>query len=544
MKIITDSSLVICLTAIFFVFGFSVSVPAQNSVLGEADLEKLRQEVPTLSKDVKFTTEQGRQMLEFSLKDVLHLMLYRNTTIQSSKFGEAAANAQLIVASQFDKPVLTATIQQATTASVSGTDLADASTTSPYLTSLNRSSTALVSTLSKKNTLGMKFSASVQRTVTQSKRYSMSEEGGSLEGGTPTDDPLETTVLSAGVSIPLFQDWGDVNNLPIRRGEIGVDRSRLTTQQSTVGLLESAAKTYWNLVGVRENIKTLKEAVKLSQTLVNETGARVEIGVLNLTDLKESQTQLASNQQKLLSAIIQEQEIDDQIRSTLNLGSQAIGFKPIDVPAIHREDLDYSQKLNKIFRFHPDLKSLEFSLKSNAFDMEEALNADKTNLDLDISYSLSGYGRSTTEAFQASSQAPLQGYQLGLSITVPLFNKSTNQTILKRQAEKSQFELRILDKKQQLSINLQTILRNIRFGLEEEKTAMLSVNLAKDLLEKEIEKLKLGKSTSFTVSQAQQKHTDAKLNEILVRVRNEQNYISLIALTGEIYTSYDLPETQ
>jgi outer membrane protein, multidrug efflux system len=543
MKIITNSSLGIFLTAIFFVFGFSVSVPAQNSVLGEADLEKLRQEVPTLSQDVRFTTEQGRQMLEFSLKDVLHLMLYRNTTIQSSKFGEAAASAQLIVASQFDKPVLTATIQQTNSASVLGTDLAD-TTASPYLTSLNRSSTALISTLSKKNTLGMKFSASVQRTVTQSKSYSMAEEGGSLEGGTPTDDPLAATVLSAGVSIPLFQDWGEVNNLPIRRGEIGVDRSRLATQQSTVGLLESAAKTYWNLVGVRENIKTLKEAVKLSQTLVNETSARVEIGVLNLTDLKESQTQLASNQQKLLSAIIQEQEIDDQIRSTLNLGSQAIGFKPIDLPAIHREDLNYRQKLNKIFQFHPDLKSLEYSLKSNAFDMEEALNADKTNLDLDISYSLSGYGRSTTEALQASSQAPLQGYQLGLSITVPLFNKAIDQTILKRQAEKSQFELRIRDKKQQLSINLQTILRNIRFGLEEEKTAMLSVNLAQDLLEKEIEKLKLGKSTSFTVSQAQQKHTDAKLNEILVRVRNEQNYISLIALTGEIYSSYDLPETQ
>ena len=174
--------------------------------------------------------------------------------------------------------------------------------------------------------------------------------------------------------------------------------------------------------------------------------------------------------------------------------------------------------------------------------MEEALNADKTNLDFDISYSLSGYGRSTTEALQASSQSPLQGYQLGLSVTVPLFNQATNQTILKRQAEKSQLELQFRDKKQQLSISLQTILRNIRFGLEEEKTAQLSMNLAKDLLDKEIEKLKLGKSTSFTVSQAQKQFTDAKLNEILVRVRNEQNYISLIALTGEIYTTFDLQD--
>jgi len=540
----TNSNLmsVIWIAAFLLLLANPATAQTSNADLGEKFLEKLRQEAPALSKDIKFVTERGRQLLEFSLKDVLHLMLYRNTTIQSSKFGETAAEAQLVAASQFDKPVLTATIQQTNTALVSSTDLADAST-SPYISSLNRSSTAISSTLSKKNTLGMIFSASLQRTVSQSKFYTMAESGDSLEGGTPTDEPLESTVLSAGVSIPLLQDWGEVNNLPVRRGEMGVERSRLVTRQAAVGLLESAAKTYWNLVGVRENIKTLEEAVKLSETLVNETSARVEIGVLNLTDLKETQTQLANNQQKLLSAIIQEQEIEDQIRSTLNLGSQAIGFKPIDLPAIHRENLDYRQKLAKIYAFHPDLKSLEFSQKSNAFDMEEALNADKTNLDFDISYSLSGYGRSTTEALQASTQAPLQGYQLGLSVTVPLFNQATNQTILKRQAEKSQLELQIRDKKQQLSISLQTVLRNIRFGLEEEKTALLSVNLAKDLLDKEIEKLKLGKSTSFTVSQAQQKHTDAKLSEILVRVRNEQNYISLIALTGELYEIYDLPET-
>ena len=149
MKKNSKSIFVVWITAFLLVLGNSATAQAQNTALGNEDLEKLRQEVPALSKNVKIVTERGRQLLEFSLKDVLHLMLYRNTTIQTSKFGEDAADAQLIIASQIDKPILTATIQQTNSASASSTDLADASG-SPYLTSLNRSSTAIISTLSKK----------------------------------------------------------------------------------------------------------------------------------------------------------------------------------------------------------------------------------------------------------------------------------------------------------------------------------------------------------------------------------------------------------
>ena len=539
MKTNSKSGFTLQILALLLIFGSSAVAQTTNSNPKSDFLNKVRQEIPELSGEMKIVNEGTRQMLEFSLKDLLHLTVHRNITIQASKLGETVAQAQLTAASQIDKPLFTATVQQTKAPSASSTDLADVSA-SPYITTLERSTTALVSTFSKKNTLGMTFSASLQRTVSQSKVYTMADAGEELAGGTPTDNPLESTVLSAGVSIPLFQDWGDVNELPIRRGEIGVKRSQLATKQTKVGLLESVAKIYWNLVGIRENVQTLEEAVKLSETLVNETRTRVEIGVLNPTDLKEVQTQLASNQQKHLSAIIQKQEIEDQIRSMLSMDTETIGFKPTDLPAIHREKLDYRQQLAKIYQNHPDLKSLEISLKSNAFDMEEALNADKTDLDFSLTYNLNGYGQSTSEALQTFSQSSLQGYQLGMTVKVPLFSQSADQTILRRKTEKSRIELQIRDKKQQLSVNLQTILRNIRFGLEEEKTALLSVNLAKDLLNKEVEKLKLGKSTSYTVSQAQQKYTDAKLNEILVRVKNEQNYISLIALTGELLEIYNL----
>ncbi len=537
----------------FLIFFITICFVMPAQAIENADnpfLVAFQQQEPELFKRVKLVTENKRDLIEISLNDILSLVLKRSITIESQRLGEEAAQAQLIATQEARQSNITVTAQQNKTPSLNTTNFDGTDTTtsdnttytSPYLTSTSTDSTTLATTWSKTNSLGMSFSSTLKKTTSQSKYYYVSEEGDAIEGGTTTDDPLETTKLSANVSIPIFQGWGDVNNLSIYRSELAVEQSLLNTHLTGMDLLESVAKTYWSLVEIRENIKTLQDAVKLSELLVTETRSRVEVGVLNPTDLKQVMTQLAGNQQELLSARIQEQEIEDQIRTAVNLGQIPYGFKPADHPIVHDESFKFETLLLKMFQNNTDLKQLELSLKSNKFDLDEALDLDKTNLDLDIEYSLSGYGGSSSESIQAFKNQEYQGYQVGITWTVPLFDKVTPQKIIKRKIERNKLELQIQDKKNQLSVSLQTTLRNIRFGLEEQKTALLSVNLAKDLLEKEVEKLKIGKSTSYNVSQAQQKYTDAKLAESLVRVKSEKNFVSLLILTGDIFNHFGLPE--
>jgi len=506
-----------------------------------AMLKIFQQEEPELFKRVKLLMENDRDLLEISLPDVLNLMLKRSMTIETGRLGEQAAEAGLISVKGKNRHMISAKIQQGKTTSLSGTDLkTDAGN---YLASLSTDSTIMSTTWSKKLDSGMTFSSTLQKTTSQSKIYTMTDSGDTAEGGTAVDDPLEAATLSAGVSIPFFQDSGDINDVTIHRSELAVEQSQLSTYSTTLSLLESTAKTYWNLVGIRENISTLKDAVELSKTLVIETEARLKVGILNPSDLKEVQNQLAINQQNLLTKQIQEQEVEDQIRAALNLGQISFGFKPADIPSIHNEQLDFRSLLDNIYKNDNTIRQLEVSLKSNQFDLDEALNLDKTNLDLSVQYNFTGYGKDTSEAIQNFSQSAYQGYQVGLTWSVPLFDKMTPQTIMKRKIERSKLELQVQDKKQQLAVSLQTNLRNLRFGLQEEKTAKLSMSLAKDLLDNEVEKLKLGKSTSYNVSLAQQKYTSAKLTETLVRVKSEQNFISLLVLTGQIFDYFKLTRT-
>ncbi|MBT7713390.1 MAG: TolC family protein, partial [Deltaproteobacteria bacterium] len=291
-----------------FLLGILVAFPNVYSLMAMTDsdrqlLKLFQEEEPEIFSRSKLVSERDRQLLEISLGDILTLVRNRSITLQASVMGEKAVQSQLILAEQPNRSQLTTTIQQLKSASLSGTDLKQSSV-SPYLTSTSTDQTLISATWSKKNKLGMLFSTSLEKYTRQTKVFTMAAKNDALSGGTPTDDPLEAATLSLGVSVPIFQDWGDVNQVLEKRAEIAVAQSRFSTDGTEIGLLESVAKTYWTLVGIRQNIKTLEEAVKLSAQLVKETGARVDVGILNYTDLKEAETQLASNQQSLLSAQI------------------------------------------------------------------------------------------------------------------------------------------------------------------------------------------------------------------------------------------------
>ena len=521
-----------------------ISFGADNKELG---LDFLND--PRLKGKIELIRDGERQRLQISLSELLYLTLNRSLDLKLRELVEEATEAQLITAQERNIHVLTTSIRQAKNASqystnFTGEDLAFGSfgPKSPYLSTTETDSTTVYANWSKKTDSGITLSSTLLRTVSQSKRHKIAEQGEELIVGDPLDDPLEMASLNAKVSIPLFQDWGEVNELTVRRAEVAVEQSKLTTTSQLLNLLESVSRTYWNLVRITENIRILEEAVKLSEQLLKETQARVEVGLLQQTDLKEVNTQLAANLQELLSTRIKEQEIEDQLRTFINLKTGQIGFLPSDSPQIHEEKYEHSSLLQKIFQGNSELLGLENSLRANRYDLVEALNRDKTNLDVEVEYKLKGYGVSVSEAFQGFGKSQFHDYEIGLNWVVPLFDKATPQSILKRKIETNQLELRIRNKKLQLSVKLQTILRNLSFALEEQKTAVMSLNLAKDLLEKEVEKLKIGKSTSYNVSLAQQRYTRAKFNEIVVRVRNEQNFISLLTLTGEIFSYFKLSE--
>ena len=102
--------------------------------------------------------------------------------------------------------------------------------------------------------------------------------------------------------------------------------------------------------------------------------------------------------------------------------------------------------------------------------------------------------------------------------------------------------LQIADRKSQLDVSFQSLLRSLSLIEKEKQTAAAVSKLSKDQLRNEIERFKLGKSTSYQISQYQQDVVEAEQQEILIRIRQEKIGVDLLALTGEFKEKYELSQ--
>jgi outer membrane protein TolC len=373
---------------------------------------------------------------------------------------------------------------------------------------------------------------------------SRKEEMGSLNSGS-SGDWRDVTSVRAFASIPFFQDAGEeINNLPERFAELGIDRSTASIKQAELAQLAMVASTYWDMVAVLENIEVQKSSVELSEQLLQDNQARLQVGTLNRTDVLVAETQLSRDRQALFSARLDALRIEDQLRAVLNLGGLELGFYPSNRPELRDFFPDSEELRAQILENDPQLKLLEISMNSSKLEVQQEENKLQTNLDLDLSYTMTGYANTPLVGAGDFIDPGLHGFQAALTWTVPLGDQATPERIKQKKIQQEQILLNIDSRKSELDVSLQTILRDLELAEQEVSTAQAVVKLAEEQLQNEIERFKLGQGTSFQVSQFQQQQSQAKAQDILARVRYEKAYLRLLTLTGQIYEEFNLNRTK
>jgi outer membrane protein TolC len=502
---------------------------------------------PQLLERFTLVTENDQILVEVSMRNLLLLALERATLMDILSINKKIATEAYNASKEIYHPNLTTTFGTQRALTVTGTNISGSvlnpytGKTASFLGLQATDVTALSTTWSKKTTSGIAYSLGYQKASSQINTGGYAEEGDSFNGWEKYDDSLYTDKLIAAISVPIFQDWGEINKFSEYKSLIGLESTEIESKRTVLDLLEQVAGIYWDLVGVENNILTLQASENLSLQFVADTKVRMELGVLDPIEVKQGESQLLLVQQNLLTENFQKKQIEDQIKVALNLEDIPYGYRATEKMMLRRESFDFETLLKTVHENNQDLALLESQLKLNGIQLKEAQNQAKTNLDFNLQYQFNGYGKSTASASSLVSETNLHDYQLGLSWTVPLFDKQTPQIIRQRSLEHSRLILQIDNVKAQLKVTLQSILRNLQVAEQGIKLASASVELARDLLEKETEKFKLGNNTSFRVAQVQQDLTDAQKNKTLSQVSYEKAYLKLLIITGRIIKQFELP---
>ena len=127
-----------------------------------------------------------------------------------------------------------------------------------------------------------------------------------------------------------------------------------------------------------------------------------------------------------------------------------------------------------------------------------------------------------------------------LTWKVRLGDQVTIENSERKRLEQQQLNFQIEDRKSQLNLSFQSLLRSLSLIKKEKQTAAAVSKLSKDQLRNEIERFKLGKSTSYQIAQYQQDVIEAEQQEIRIRIRQEKIRVEIMALTGEFIEKYEL----
>ena len=510
---------------------WSIGVSAQDN-------QTQKQDIAELLKQVNIKTVDGREVADVPLKMVLQLAIDRSISLKALKLGSESAAKAVIAAEERNTPVWSNSLAYSKSPSMASSSSCGTNT----LCGSRTDAQTLSSSYSKKTDSGISYSLTYSESNRVSTGLSMSDYGESVKEVGSAGSNFSSASLTSSVNIPLFQDFGSsFNQIPVKLAEVGVMRDQQNSRQTQLALLNQVATIYWNLAGVLKTVEVKKKALELSEKLLRDNQARHEAGMLSETEVRVTETQLMRDRQSLLSSRLDALRIEDQVRAALNLGELPVGLYPVDQPASQSISArPLAELLEKVYASDSQISSLNASLEQNKYELEQELNKQDSNMDLNLSYTMNGYSSNPLGGMSDFSKSDLHGLNATFTWNIPLGDQATSENIQRKKLARQQLQLQIEDRKSQLDVSIQSTLRSLELLEEERKTAEAMQELSHSQLRSEIERFKLGKSTSYRVSQYQQDVVMAEQQYILARINQEKANLELMVLTGDIIQNYEL----
>src|SRR6266852_1375678 len=333
-------------------------------------------------------------------------------------------------------------------------------------------------------------------------------------------------------------------------------RLQITT---TVDQIENM---YWDLVFAYENVRVQKEQLAFAQKTLSDNQKQVEIGTLAPIEVVRAQSTVASNQQTLTVALtnlqLQQLLMKNALSRTLVdpalADAEVIPTSTMELPA-QEAVVPIQDLVNEALSHRPELAEQRINLSNTEISNKAVRSALKPSLDLFAYYQGTGLGGAlnpnylcTTDPTQCTGNAnPATSYSgalgqlvdstapdkgVGLTLSIPLRNRTAQATQVRSEFEYRQAQLRL----QQLENQVRIEVRNAQFGVQQNRASVASaqaaVDLARQSLDAEQKKYALGASTSTLVLQNQAAMTQAEVTLVSAKAAYEKAEVELDRAIG------------
>lgn len=408
--------------------------------------------------------------------------------------------------------------------------------------------------------------------------------GGALTGGfnnthVTTNNPtsLLTPELTSNFQFRftqnLLQGFGFLPNTRfIRIAKNNREISDVAFRLQIITTVDQIENMYWDLVYAYENVRVQQESLTYAQKALDDARHQAQVGTVPPIQVVSAQSTVATDQQNLIVAQnnLQLQQllmknalsrsIEDPVLAEADVIPTSTMQLPQQEPVIPIQDL-----INDALGHRAELVETRIDLNSRDINNRAVRNAMLPTLQAFAYYGGSGVGgnvnplvpncATTTSAFcfdQAKAPPPFRsstsvGYGgtlsqtvnstapdkgIGLSLNIPIRNRLAQSDQVRAGLEYRQAQVRQIQLENQVRIEV----RNAQFDVKQNRVAVeaaqSAVDLARQTLDADQQKLKVGLTTQVTILQDAATLTTGESNLVSAKAAYEKSRIELDRATG------------
>ena len=455
-------------------------------------VEKIQQEIQKQLESAPKVQENGQESVRISLEDFVEYYVAVHPSTQQLNYATMMADEQQGLATgRFTPNVNLSATQNQSPLQFSG----DATTTA----ALTDSAKVAFSQLTP---IGVSYSVAYQANTIQSYLYRFDRAYDIKKYSRAKAPQLYNNILSFNLNIPIFQDFGSPVSADKRKAQLNYQKALNQRQLSLNNLTVSLVGVYLDLKSLIAQTQALKQRSELSDRLLFETQERVRVGLLPQTALLAQEAQALADKSSWEEAQNALLSLADTIKGNIGVADLPYGIVPADAFSAPNLDASAAALEREILDYSLETKNLTLEQEAIKQDLAAADNKLRPNVDLNLNYNIYGYGTKREETSLVNDHK-LNPYTATLSWNIPLGNDGSRSLANTQRLLLAQKAVQVNTSLDNIKIKAKSDIRSLDLQRNRLEASKKQVEIRKILLNREVEKYKLGQSSTNDVATAQ-----------------------------------------
>ena len=359
-------------------------------------------------------------------------------------------------------------------------------------------------------------------------------------------NPASVTRFAVGVNQPLLNGFGTLSNtryIMVARNNTTVAEHVFRLQViNTVVAVENA---YWDLAALQESVKVTEQALAVAQQLYKDNQIRLDVGTMSPLDVTSAESEVAARTRDLTVAATNLQLQEATLKNMLvkRVGPQLDAARIVirdPMPEPRQADIpDGESAQNAAMESRPELQQTAINLKNQDISVRFTEDALKPSLAVFGFYAGAGL-QGTSEktdtglwnAFAQSFEGTYPEYAGGLSLSLPLRNRTAQADNLRSQLETNQLLINQQRSRNTITMEVRKAIIGLMQGKAQVEAAHKAAALAREMWEGEKIKLEAGASTSYQVILRERDYTNARYAEVGAMANYAKSIVEMDRATG------------